>query len=453
MPKLSEKIEAASEKLVGLKDQIVALEKQLEDEPENETTISAMEELTGQIEKASHDLSVLKKAEHALMESAEPVQKHGAPAVIKSHPKGEAGADLIVAIGAATMESHITKKSVDAIIAERYEPMFGDKVKAVQGVVTKAKQDPGFTNVAGWAQELTRESYGAFMDLLQPESVVARLPLTRFDFGGSSKITVPQRLATPATPNLAADFRAEGDPIRVGAATLGKKDLTPKTMGIIGTFSMELFRRSTPNILEAIRRWMIEDTAVKLDGHFLSNTARSATDPGGILENVTAVGAGAATAAGITADIRTVVQAMAGANLGRRPVWILNPAQAWGVSLALTAAGTPAFPEMQNNVLLGIPVITSTTVPAGSVYLVDAAEIVFAGGSPEFMATDIATLHEEGVQADVKPIVDDSAAPGVTANPVRSLYQTYSSALRTVWELDYAVMRPGAVGVITGAAW
>ena len=459
---LSQKIEAASEELVSLKDQLVEQEKQLDEAPEDEAVLEAMEELAGKVEKASQKLDVLKRAEDSLAVGAQPLdgsgeivtQKAGSPAIVGNHiRKGTGDADVLVATAAAALESHIFKTPISECL-ERYD----DRVKAVAGITIKAAQNPAFTNVAGWAQELTRESYGAFMELLQPESIVARLPLNRFDFGGSSKITVPMR-AQAATPNLAAAFRAEGAPIRVGAASLTSQELTPRTMGIIGTFSQELFRRSTPNILEAIRKWMIEDTATMLDGHFLSNATRNATDPGGILEGVTTVSSGGATHALITADIRKMVDALSTAQLGRRPVWIMNPSRAWGLSLALTSTGAAAFPEMQNNTLLGMPVVTSVTVPADSVLLVDAAEIAFAGGAPEFLGTDTATIHEEGVAADVAPVVGPgtgaAGAVQVTdvASPVRSLYQTYSSALRTVWELDYKVMRSGAVQALDTVAW
>ena len=82
----------------------------------------------------------------------------------------------------------------------------------------------------------------------------------------------------------------------------------------------------------------------------------------------------------------------------------------------MTATGQLAFPEMQNGTLLGMPVITSTTVPAGNIYIIDQAEVAMAGGAPTFLASNQATIHEEYVQADVKPIVDGTPT---TANPVR----------------------------------
>jgi hypothetical protein len=96
-------------------------------------------------------------------------------------------------------------------------------------------------------------------------------------------------------------------------------------------------------------------------------------------------------------------------------------------------------------------VVTSTNVPAQVVFLIDAAEVYFAGGAPRFMGTEVATLHEE----DTSPaaIVGGTTGTPAPATPVRSLFQTNSAALRCVWELDWTVMRTGAVQTITGATY
>ena len=205
------------------------------------------------------------------------------------------------------------------------------------------------------------------------------------------RFTIPTRV--DRNPNLAAAFRAEGAPIRVGAAQTGSKTLTPKNFGVIGTFTNELFEASTPNILSLIQNWMVEDTAIAMDTAFLGSTVGSATVPAGIQAGIAAgntAASGGVTHALIQKDIRDRFQAMAAGNLGRRPVWIMNPARLIGLELALTATGTAAFPTVSNGTLMGAPVVTSTTVPADTVYLIDAAEVAFAGGAPRFMGTEVA---------------------------------------------------------------
>lgn len=436
---LSEQIVAKQAELVAARDTLVDLTQSMED-------VVAIEETTKSVEKLTGELDRLKAAEAAIQKSV--ARASESPAIVSNavRLKDSEKADLLVKAAAATFEAYIKRVPVGMILEERYGD--DEHVKAVAGIVTKAAQNPAMTNVAGWAQELTRDSYGAFMDLLHGESVIPRLPLQRFEFNGFANIKIPARATTP---NLAGAFRAEGAPIRVGAVGFTSTTLTPKSLGVIGTYTNELFERSTPNILDVIRNAMIQDTALALDTAFLGSTAGSATVPAGLQTYATGGNTGAsagATAANIMADIRGRIQAMTALNLGRRPVFVMNPARWYGVKLAITAAGTPVFPEAANNQLMGIPVVTSTNVPAAVIFLIDAAEVAFAGGAPRFLGTEVATIHEE----DTAPAPIVTAVPA-TANPVRSLFQTNSSALRAVWEIDWAVTRAGAVQTITGAGW
>lgn len=435
---IAEKVVAAEASVIEKRDELVSLTKSYE-ETNDEALLVAIEEQSDAIEKANRQLETYRKAEAALMAKAQVVD---APAVVKStRGQIEEPMDLILANAAAVLESHITKEPFYNVLEKR----FGDneRVKAVSPFVTKAAVDPAMTNVDGWAAELTREGYGAFMELLQPESIIPRLPLTRFDFGSNASIKIPGRAATPTMDGA---FTGEGDPIPVKRAALVSQTLTPKKLGVIGHFSQELFERSTPNILAEIRRWMLEDTAVALDTAFLSDFAGSAIQPAG-MENLAGTpidGTGMLTDQSVAiATLKSAIVQMTSKNMGRRPVFIMHPASAFSLTMLQTAVGTAAFPEMANNTLIGIPVITSTTCPADEIFLLDCADIVFAGGAPRFLASDVASIHEE--DTDPLPLVDGA---GTVAKPTRSLYQTYSSALRTVWYVDWAQLRDGSVVLI-----
>lgn len=448
MSKISEQIEAKQASLNAKKDQLTVIVKSMEENPTDEAIIAQVDALSADIEVETKSIAALQKAETAMAQSA----NNQAPNV---HTSGVSSvknpADLIVKNAVATMEAYLKRIPLAQAMQERYGASREfDQVKAVGDyMVQKAAQNPAMTNVPGWAQELVRESYGAFMDLIAPESVVPRLPMQRYSFDGFGKITIGTR--KDKTKNLAGAFRAEGAPIRVGAAVTGSLALTPKSLGVIGTFTNELFARSTPNIEQAIRNWMIEDTAEALDKAFLDNVAGSAIRPAGLQNGILAGNTGASsgnTSAEITADIRARLQAMANASLGRRIVFVMNTARFIGIKLALTPTGTLAFPEAANGQLIGYPVVTSVNVPADVVFVVDAAELAFAGDAPSFMGTEVATIHEEDTTP--LPIIDGA---GVESKPVRSLFQTNSSALRALWEIDWHVARAGAVQTITGVAW
>lgn len=483
---LAEKLTAARAALVTTKDAITALTTK---ESLDEAEIAQLEELSQRAEQQGKDLAVLERAEKALAAGAVPMdgatppaQQQHLPAVIQ-HSGGGAIArlgprslsvqqrkpfDLIVRSALIAYEAHLTHEAHDAIIARRYPG--NQEVAEVSrllshGVVSKAATPPAMTNVAGWAAELVREGYNAFMDALAVESIIPQLPLARFEFDGYGKIHIPARASTyPTDPNLAAAFRAEGAPIRVGRTQLTSKVMTPKSMGVIGTFTKELLRRSTPNIEEAIRNWMLQDTALALDTAFLDAVAGTAIRPAGIRNGLAAgdtAASSGATGDKILADLSARLKAMSGKGLGRRPVWVMNTANAWQVKLATTPTGLPQFPGAQQGTLVGIPLVESTNVPIDVVFLVDAAEIAFAGGAPSFEGTDVATIHEESgdpntdevTGATVLPIATGAAGAAVVATPVRSLFQTHSAAVKALWEVDWTVMRAGAVQTITGVAW
>jgi hypothetical protein len=460
---IGEQIRAAETALNDVRDKATkaaeALEQSSEEEARN-ALLSEMETLTKSAEGQQRVIATLKKTEAMLATRAVQTQPIEAPAlVLNTGPVLPTAKKrlLIVRHAVCTMEAYLTHKSIDRVMEERYgrDPL-AEATRHVSVLLTKAAQNPAMTAVPEWAGALVRDGYGAFMESLRIEAVVPRLPLQREEFDNYNSITVSGRKTTaPDDPNLAAAFRAEGGPIRVGSASLQAKKLTPKSMGVIGTFTLELFERSTPNIETKIEEWIIEDTSIVLDGIFFGAGAGSPIIPAGIANGVAAgdtVVSSGNTAAQIDADVKGRIGALLGHRMGRRPVWIMNTARALGLAGAKTAAGTPLYPSMSDSPpkLYNIPVEHGINVPATTVFLIDAAEIAFAGGAPKFKGSTEATLHEEYVQTDVKQIVDGA---GVVAAPVRSLFQTNSAALRGIWEVDWLVLRPGAVQTITGATW
>ena len=367
---------------------------------------------------------------------------------------------LFVRSAIAAFESHHTHYPVQQIIEARW-PGQQDLVEVsrlITGYRLKGVQNPAMTSVPEWAGALVRETLAAFMDLLQPESVIPRLGLDPLDFGNAQLIKVPYRLPTAAAGNdLSGAFRKEGDPIRIGAARMGTKTLRAYGMGVIGTFTMEMLEASPTNFEQSVERWMVEDTAKVLDTVFLDDKAEVAdTRPAGIRNGIAAGDIHASSGtdpAQIQADLRAAVSAMTGSGIGRRPVWLMHPDRATGLSSLWNSVGLPAFPSMAaNGTLLGSRVVTSITVPADLVFLIDTAEVAFAGGTPRFdYSTEASVVEQDGL-----PITDGVAAAVPTLDagvPARSLWQTNSGGIRALWNVTWARMRDHSVQVITGAAW
>jgi hypothetical protein len=157
----------------------------------------------------------------------------------------------------------------------------------------------------------------------------------------------------------------------------------------------------------------------------------------------------------VVGDIKGLTGSLLTGTLGniRSPVYIMNPIQVNSLGL-IAAPGVGAFPfreEVAAGNLGGWPIISSGTVPAGTVVAVDAADFVSVGGeAPRFEVSDQATLHmEDTAPADIV----SGAAPGTPANPVKSMWQTDSLALRLILPTNWTIRRAGVVAAVVGVTW
>jgi len=438
---ISDKVVAAEQSVNEAKDSLVELTKSY-DETQDEATLVAIEEQSSVVEKATQQLETYRKAESALASKA---ASFDAPAVVK-HSRGERSpVDYVIASALCAFESHVTKRPFDSIMESRYGS--DDTLKAVAPMLTKGVTNPAMSNVPTWAQELCRESYTGFMDLLYPAAILPRVPMMRYEFNGFTAINIAGRAESP---KIAGAWRKEGDPIVVRRAATTTQQLTPKSMGVITPFTQECLERSTPSIEALIRQWIVTDTSEAMDLQFISDVAPDAVQPGGLQHYAgsNTLASSGSTAAEITSDMKAMLGLMTDKNLGANPVYIMHPTNQIALNMSMTAVGTPAFPETANGTLYGIPIVTSTNVPKDIVFLMDAAQFASAMSGPRFLGTDVASIHEE----DTAP-APLHAADGTAAAPVRSLYQTNSLALRLTLECDWAALRDGAVVTLTSVDW
>jgi hypothetical protein len=450
---------------------------------------AATEEISASLTKLIDDIEKAERHQLALARSAQPAGNHGGRTSLvfdaaTGKPIEARGAtqlaapslairgggisqrkpsvSLFVRSAMAAFEAHHTNYPVEQIIEARWpgQQDLLEVSRIITGYRLKGVQNPAQTFVPEWAGALVRETLAAFMDLLQPESVIPNLGLAPLDFAGASVIKIPYRLptTTPGGNDFSGAFRKEGDPIRVGAARMGTMSLRAYGMGVIGSFTMEMLEASPLNFESAVEKWMVEDTAKRLDGVFLDNRpevldTRPAGIQFGILPEDTAASSGTDPQQ-IQSDLRARVSAMTNNGIGRRPVWLMHPDRATGLASLWNSVGLPAFPSMSNAnpTLMGYPVVTSITVPPALVFLMDTAEIVFAGGTPRFSYSDQASIVEQ----DGLPITDGVQAPVDTLDagvPARSLWQTNSGGIRALWNVTWARLRDHAVQVLTGCAW
>ena len=278
---------------------------------------------------------------------------------------------------------------------------YGDDIltRGFLDVVTRAATVPADTGTAAWAGALVQTAIGEFFDALMPMSVYPGLSAKggRFTFGRNGTISLPTR---STTPTVAGSFFLQGNPIPVKQAGFSAVTLTPKKMGVITVMTREITEHSIPAIEQVLRQAMQDDTATAIDSVLLDAAAATAIRPAGILNGATtAAGTAGGGIAAIVGDVKGMLGSLITATAGniRNPVWIMNPVQAVALQLTQNAGGEfPFESEVNGGRFRGYPLLQSTTLTAGTVILVDAADFFSAtGDEPRFDVSDQAVLHME----------------------------------------------------------
>jgi hypothetical protein len=352
----------------------------------------------------------------------------------------------VVRAAAVLLQARATRVPVEQVLRTRY------KDHQTVELITRAVQGPAVTSVPSWAGGLVRETFGAFLDTMATEGVAAQLGFTRYSFDKSGAIVIPTRASRyPTAPHLAASFRAQGGPIRIGATTVAATKLEPRSMGVVSTYTNSMLSSSAGTIEQLVHDTMLSDTAAALDVALLGDHPGDAVQPKGLGAYGTSVPSTGADAAAIAADLSAMYSRMTAAGYGTRPAWVMHPDNALALEFATTAGGGTAFAGAANGTLARAPIFTTLSQPLDVVLLIDQAAVAFGGGVPRFTVTEDATLHIEGDEGLVRPI----AGPGATeiAGAVHSLFQEDTVALRAVWVLDWSVASDAAVQKLTAVAW
>lgn len=482
MPTIAEKIEQKQDRLIAIKDRLVEM-KGLIEEADEETTTDMMDE----IDMLSTEEQTVIKSIESLQKIESGIAAKAAPATIKHRDRSygsdaENNKDILFKQATVNLVAHITKSRPEHVVDELYKG--DDRVSAV----VKSAVAPADTTTAGWARELVQQGYGAFLDDLRGVSVFAalRAQSLALNFDGKNSVMIPRRdLSGTHGKDLAGAFVGELGVIPVKKMGLTSQTLARYKMAVISTMSAEIMEQSIPSIEAIIRRGMIDDTAEALDGALLDNAAAvTGVRPAGLLNGVAGTASSGATSTNIITDLKTLLTALTTANLGAKPVLIMNTQRVLGLSTVTNAVGQFSFrDEIAAGRLLGIPVITSSHVPAGTVIAIDANSFASSLDTPEFKLSDqtVLTMANSdgtapsqagaatdftggalGTAEEVPPkggiIVGGNAGGAPTGASIAgyqamSMYQQDAVALRMILPTSWGLLRAGTIASITGATW
>jgi len=418
------------------------------DEAEQKT----FDDADSQIRSIDHSLDNLKKAEQSqAAQKAMPVDKGFTPEpAAKVTPQVELEQDkslfiarqvhaLYMAGGNRMAASMYAKESLR-------DPLLGKVLAMPADVIQRAAVGAGDSGTSGWAAELVtiNQANQAFIEMLRPMSILARFPGRQMGFDGAGSIKIPRQ-----SLGSTGGWVGEGGAIKVDRMTLDSIELTPKKNANIIAASNELLARSTPSAMSLIRDDILRGIAISIDTKFVSaDAAVAGVSPAGIQTfDGTPTASTGATLDNITTDLKAAINAMLAVNMPMaQPVWMLNPQNINALQFIRDGVGNLVFKdEIAMGTLVGYPFITSTTIPADVVMLVDASQVIVATElAPEVAISGDASIHmEDTPNADI----------GGAATPVQSMFQTDSTAVRATTRLDFNARYDECVQVITGVTW
>jgi hypothetical protein len=307
----------------------------------------------------------------------------------------------------------------------------GADPEVARAIIQRAAVSPGTTTTSGWAAELARDAWRDFLTDLSPYSGAARLIAKALAAKANDvqEAFYPVRAAGPAVPQ----WVGEGGAIPVTSATFSNVTVGPtKKLASIVAWSRELGKRSDArSIMETMLR---EDTIAGIDSAFFATTAGSSSAHAGLLYGVSAgTGYAGGDEEAIKRDLTGLSDIVATGGSGD-VTYIVAPQRF--VRLKILA------PDIFDK----LDIAPSAAVPADRIIAADAAALLVSVDSePDISVGDHGTLH----MSDTPLPISDSG----TADPVRSLWQTASTALRVSHFLAFSKRRSTAVAYLDSATW
>jgi len=442
---ISQQIEHAQERLNAARDSLVEHTRDPDHDP-----IRA-DDLNAEIESVTERLASLERSERSLAIRSAQQQPEARTPALPRRPLGLQQREVepqeyLWRAGSVALRAYIQHRAVEDILADRYPD------DEATSVITRAAVAGASTTLATWAAELVQIATAAMLQPLTARRILPTLAAqgTSLQFGpDAGVIRIPSEAATP---NIAGSFVGEAQPIPVRRMGFTSLSLYPHKVGVITRYSREIAAYSNPSLEGLVRDAIIRKTGLMLDTLLIDNVAgggSGSTRPAGLINGVAALTptAGGGYAA-ILGDLKLLTAPFYNVNAGERLVMLINPAQALGLMMT-PGPGNTGF-NWTEQFTNRLTIIESTVVPAGTVYMIDAADFVSVMGTPEFMVSEEATLHIE----DTAPAnISTPGTPNVVAAPVESMYQTNQLALRLILPTTWAMRRTGMVQWMSGVTW
>jgi HK97 family phage major capsid protein len=371
--------------------------------------------------------------------------------------KGIAFARLVKSLGAAKgdmsrairIAANRYGEDSDAVGTLKAIDLRGGDALAFSGMEAqqKAAVTAGSVVSGNWASDLVLTEGGAFADFaeyLRPETIVGKLNLRRVPFDTALGIS---------TSAGAGYWVGEGQAKPLTSFNFDKATLTPLKCANIVVLTQELLMRESANAETMVRDEMRNALVQLIDTAFIdpANAGTANVKPASIANGAPhSAATGTGDADDVRSDLRSLINEFIAANQqGGDIVLLMRATDALAAGMMANALGQPEFPNISmggGSLFPGLSVVTSQTVPSGTVIALQPSEIFLAddGG----FKVDVST--EASLQMLDNPT--NASADG-TATSMVSMFQTNSVAFLCERIINWKKRRTTAVAYLTGVAW
>lgn len=338
-------------------------------------------------------------------------------------------------------------------MAQVAEKMYG-RDSEIAAVIKAGEQVPGANASGNWASDLVSAEGGIAADFA--EYLRAATILGKFGQGGIPALrNVPFRKPLIlGTGGGAGYWVGEGKPKPLTQLDFDRTTLSPLKCATIAVLTMENIRDSSPSSDAIVRDELRKVLATLEDVAFIDpeNAGSANVKPAGIPYGSPFIFAQSySDETDVILDIRSLLQKFIDANNpASQAVLIMEEGTALAAGLILNALGQRAFPTlgMRGGSLLDIPVITSESVPAGVVVIVNASDIHYADDGE--IAVDMS--REASLEFKDQANITQNGIAGTGASLV-SLWQNNLVGIRAEHTVNWRRRRASAVAYLKNVAW
>ena len=355
---------------------------------------------------------------------------------------------------AKSAEPDAARCGLMAIIAKAYDdvPVTQDKrfksgrdmLLATCGPSAVTKALAATAGVPNGGALIVQEFLPQLITLLRARTVMRGLALRKVSLVGS--LTIPRQTAT----GMAA-WQGELDEIIVSNPTLDDILLTPKKLTAMSTVTNDLIRRSPIDALNFVEQDLTNRVARYEDIALIRGTGTNGQPLGLLSLAQTQITYTVSTGLtpitdyqGVLSFLSQLQNQLETANVEpTNPVWLMHPSTKNFLKAMRNEFGVSYFPEVQGDMLLGAPVLTTTQIPANLTTNGRGSEIYYFD-APRFILADAM-----GAQMEVSR---DATFRDPTSGQLVSAFASDMTVVRFIEEMDTNIEHPEAavVGLVNG---